>query len=72
MDPGEPIKELAGWEQPTSDKFLRLVRGRIQRRSTVGQFATFSWDVPRMILGDFWITLLQALNPQDRKKKEEL
>ena len=70
-DTGEPIRELAGWELNTSDAFLTLVRRKIQRRSTVSQLASFSWNVPKMILTEFWNSFVQILGSNGTKKEEQ-
>ena len=65
---GEPIAALLNLEQETSSTFLNLVRRKIYRRTTASQVAAFSWNVPRMILGEFWKMLVQLLNPRATQK----
>lgn len=65
---GEPIAALLNLEQETSSTFLNLVRRKIYRRTTASQVAAFSWNVPRMILGEFWNMLVQLLNPRATQK----
>ena len=69
IDPGEPVKELAGFEYQASDRFLALVHTKIERRSTVSQFASFGWNVPKVILAEFWHALIQIVGSQGEKKK---
>lgn len=71
VDPGEPVKELAGFEYAPSDAFLGLVRRKIQRRSTVSQVASFSWNVPKLILAEVWSALVQIVNPESGKKGQQ-
>jgi len=69
---GEPIKELAGFEHETSEAFLAIVRSKIQRRSTVSQVASFTWNVPRWILTEFWNALIHIIDSRVRKGKETM
>lgn len=69
MDPDEPVKELAGFEYDTSDAFWNVVRRKIQRRSTASQFASFSWNVPRLILTEVWNALAHIIGSQSGKKE---
>lgn len=49
-DLGAPIEELREQEVEVTDEFLQRVRGKIHRRTTASQFATFSWFLPRSVL----------------------
>ena len=47
---GTRIQVLADAEVPVSDEFIGRVRRTIQRRTTVSQFASYSWHIPKVIL----------------------
>lgn len=64
----EPIADLLNLEQDTSPTFLNGVRRKIYRRVTASQFASFSWDLPKMILLEFWNMLVEILNPRGSQK----
>jgi hypothetical protein len=69
IDMGEPVRELAGFEHEPSGTFLAIVRSKIQRRSTVSQIASFTWNVPKVILAEFWNALVQVISPHGAKKE---
>ncbi len=48
-----PIRALAELEQNISPAFLNKVRAKIYRRTTVSQFAAFSWTMPAKIFVEF-------------------
>jgi hypothetical protein len=64
VDPGQPIDTLSSLEYDASRNFLGRVRRRIQRRTAVSQIVSFSWNVPFIILLDFWSALADALFPK--------
>lgn len=68
VDPGEPIGVLAGFEHGTSPGFLTRIRRKIQRRTTAAQVASFSWNVPTLVLLELWRALIELLQPKDIKK----
>jgi hypothetical protein len=68
QDLGEPITDLLNLEQDTSPGFLNVVRRKIYRRAATSQFASFSWNVPKMIFVEFWNMLVQLLNPRAASK----
>ncbi len=45
-DPGQPILILRDQEEETSSRFVAKVRGRIHRRTTASQVASYSWFLP--------------------------
>ena len=45
-DPGQPILMLRDQEEETSSRFVAKVRGRIHRRTTASQVASYSWFLP--------------------------
>jgi len=67
IDLGDPVKELAGFEHEASDAFLATVRMKIQRRSTVSQFASFTWNVPKVLLAEFWSALIHIIGSHGEK-----
>lgn len=65
---GAPIVDLLNLEQDISPAFLSSVRKKIYRRVTASQFASFSWELPRMILLEFWKMLVELSNPRASQK----
>jgi hypothetical protein len=63
IDPGEPIAALAKFEHDTSSRLVGRVRRTIQRRTAVGQLTSFSAEVPVVVLREFWLILINQLNP---------
>lgn len=63
-----PIAGLVDLEQDISPAFLTAVRKKINRRSTASLFAAFSWQLPKMVLGEFWNALVQLLQPRHPQK----
>ena len=49
-DAGQPIVALLDLEQATSPDFMTRVRRRIFRRTAVSQVASYSWNLPGVIL----------------------
>ena len=47
---GQPIQVLFDQESEPSSQFIAKVRRRIYRRTTASQLASFSWNLPKMIL----------------------
>jgi hypothetical protein len=68
VDPGEPVRLLADLEQEPSAAFLNVVRRKIHRRSAASQFVSFSWNVPKVILLEFWNILVEILSPRGTQK----
>lgn len=68
VDPGEPIVALADFEQSTSPSFMMRVRRKIQRRTTTAQVASFTWNVPSIVLLELWRILIQLLQLKDVEK----
>jgi hypothetical protein len=58
VDPGEPVRELAGFEDEVSVALPGRVRGAIQRRTTAAQFTSFIFLTPFEVLKEFWFLLL--------------
>lgn len=50
--PEDPIRVLLGQELDTSSDFVGRVRGRIRRRTAASQLASFSWNLPRLVLAE--------------------
>lgn len=65
---GEPIADLLNLEQDASSTFLSGVRRKIYRRSTTAQFVTFYFDLPKIILVEFWNMIVQLLSPRSTRK----
>jgi hypothetical protein len=68
IDAGTPIEELAGFEHPPSSNLMSRIRRAIQRRTTVSQVASFSWNTPFIVFREFWIILAEQLLPTSARK----
>jgi hypothetical protein len=68
VDPGEPIAVLAEFEHEASTDLLTRIRRTIQRRTAAGQLMSFSWSAPLMVLKEFWLILIEQLNPKNTGK----
>jgi hypothetical protein len=68
IDPGEPIRALAGFERDASSGLVTRIRRTIQRRATAGQLASFSLSIPLVVLSEFWFILINRPNPMDTRK----
>jgi hypothetical protein len=68
IDPGEPIAQLARFEQETSSGLIARIRRSIQRRSTVAQLTTFSASVPMVVLKEFWLILIGQFGQRSARK----
>jgi hypothetical protein len=68
VDPGEPASELAGLEHNASSGLALRIRRTIQRRTTVGQLATFSRGVLLLVLREFWSISINTPNRIGIKK----
>jgi hypothetical protein len=64
LDPGEPVGVLAAFEYEPSTNFLSRIRRSIQRRTSVSQIASFSWNIPLMVFMEFWAMIVEQLNPK--------
>jgi hypothetical protein len=70
VDPGEPIAMLAGFKHATSGGFLPRVRRAINRRTTVGQLASFVGGAPAVVLRELWLMLNEQLDPRGPRKDD--
>jgi hypothetical protein len=70
VDPGTAIDALAGFEYPASSGFLSLFRRKIYRRTTTAQVASFSWNIPGMVLLELCRILIQLLQVKHTSKGE--
>jgi hypothetical protein len=68
VDPGEPVAELARFEQDASASLLVRIRRAIQRRTAVAQLTSFSASVPLVVLKEFWLMLIGQLGAKDIRK----
>jgi hypothetical protein len=62
IDPGEPVGLLTGFEHETSPTFLTRIRRTIHRRTAASQIASFSWNVPSVVLLELWTSLMELLH----------
>jgi hypothetical protein len=68
IDPGEPISALAGFEHDVSRGLVKRIRRTIIVRKTVGQLASFSVDVPLLVLREFWSILSNRPHRTGKRK----
>jgi hypothetical protein len=68
VDPGEPIAVLAEFDHDASIGLLTRIRRTIQRRTTAAQLTSFSWSAPLAVLREFWLILIEQLNPKGTGK----
>jgi hypothetical protein len=62
VDAGEPVTELAGFEQAVSARLIGRIRGAIQRRTTAAQFTSFAFHLPVVLLKEFWLMMMGQIN----------
>jgi hypothetical protein len=62
VDPGEPVTELAAFEQAVSGRLIGRIRHAIQRRTTAAQLTSFAFQVPLVLLKEFWLTMMGQFN----------
>jgi hypothetical protein len=68
IDPGEPLAQLAEFDHDASGDLLTRIRRTIQRRTTAGQLMSFSWSAPLVVMREFWLMLIEQLNPKGTGK----
>jgi hypothetical protein len=68
VDPGEPIAELAGFEHDVSVSFLGRIRRTIGRRTTAAQVTSFAFDMPFVVLKEFWLIVMELFNSKKTRK----
>ena len=49
-DPGVPIDLLHSHQEEPDPDFIAGVRRKIHRRAVTAQFATYSWQMPKLVL----------------------
>ncbi len=62
VDPGEPVRVLTDFEHKTSPTFLTRIRRTIHRRTAASHVASFSWNVPSVVLLELWTSLMELLH----------
>lgn len=68
VDPGEPVRELAGFEYDVSSTLLNRIRRAIVRRTFAAQVTSFTFEMPGAVLKEVWAVLAGALGANDIKK----
>jgi hypothetical protein len=68
VDAGERIILLAEFDHEASSDLLTRIRRTIQRRTTAGQLMSFSWGAPLLVMKEFWVMLIEQLNPKGTGK----
>jgi hypothetical protein len=68
VDPGEPVTELAGFEHDVSARFMSRIRQAIQRRTTAAQFTSFAFDLPLVVLKEFWLIMVGQFDSRKVEK----
>ncbi len=70
IDPGEPVKELAGFREEPLVEVMARVRRSIYRRMAVAQVTSFWWSAPFLILREFWTVLIGEVS-QKRLREDK-
>jgi len=68
---GEPIAQLADYEQQHSAALIGRVRNRLHRRLTTNQLASMSWNAPGQAIVEFLDMLFSLFQPAGKKKGED-
>lgn len=68
VDPGEPIAELTGFEYDVSVSLLDRIRRTIGRRTTAAQVTSFAFDIPFVVLKEFWLIVVELFNSKKMGK----
>lgn len=71
VDPGTPVEMLAEFEHAPSTRFLGRIRRSIHRRSAISQVASFSWNAPRLVVGEFWNFVAEHFFPKSTGKDHQ-
>ncbi len=59
---------LAGFEYDVSDNLLSRIRRSISRRTTTAQVTSFAFDMPSVVLMEFWLLLMGLFNSKKTGK----
>jgi hypothetical protein len=62
VDPGEPVIQLAAFENDVSTTFMNRIRRAIQRRTTAAQLTSFAFDLPLVLLKELWLMMVGQLD----------
>jgi hypothetical protein len=69
VDPGEPVTELAGFENDVSARFMSRIRQAIQRRTTAAQLTSFAFDLPLVVLKELWLMMVGSMKVEKDARK---
>ena len=67
-EPDEPLAVLAGLAEETSPEFTNQVRIKIHRKVVTSQLASFWWEVPRIVFGEFWLLITSLVRWPPRRE----
>ncbi|MGH9665018.1 MAG: hypothetical protein ACRD9L_11395 [Bryobacteraceae bacterium] len=65
-----PIRALIGQEFETSPDFITRIRKKIDRRTTVSHFTSYSWNVPKIVLTEMLSVLKYLFSALGAQRKE--
>ena len=68
IDPGEPVKELAGFQEEMLVGLVARVRRSIYRRTATAHVTSFWWSTPLLILSEFWTVLVGQFSSKGPRK----
>jgi hypothetical protein len=71
QDPDLPIASLKDQEREAAPDFVSRVRNKIQRRTAASQFATYSWNLPKLVLIEMVSLLSHIFTAVGGKKESE-
>jgi hypothetical protein len=71
IDPGEPIEDLAGFEEETGDGFLSRIRGRINRRMLASQSVDLNIKFFMDTVRDYILVIFEVFQGAGKKGTRE-
>lgn len=71
IDPGEPIEDLAGFEEETAEGFLSRIRGRINRRMLASQTLDLNIKFFMDAVRDYILVIFEVFQGSEKKGTKE-
>ena len=70
-DDDRPIEVLSDLEVPTDAEFVENVRKKIDRQETTNHLLSLSWEVPRLVVMEFVVMVLEIVLPHQKREGDE-